>query len=65
MGIDFYKENIPSHSWLEDCRISIMKLFSEKDWVKFFQNAPHEVLEFLGGSCRFLGGSWSSLDLDI
>ena len=39
MGIDFYKENIPSHSWLEDCRISIMKLFSEKDWVKFFQNA--------------------------
>ena len=39
MGVDFYNENIPSHSWQEDCSISIMKLFSEKDWVKMFQNA--------------------------
>ena len=39
MGIDFYKENIPSHSWPEDCSISIMKMFSEKEWVRFFKNA--------------------------
>jgi len=39
MGIDFYKENIPSHSWQEDCAISIMKMFSEKNWIEFFQNA--------------------------
>lgn len=39
MGIDFYKENIPSHSWAEDCSISIMKMFSEKEWVRFFKNA--------------------------
>ena len=39
MGIDFYKENIPSHSWQEDCSISIMKMFSEKEWRMFFKNA--------------------------
>ena len=39
MGVDFYKENILSHSWPEDCSISIMQLLSENNWVKFFQNA--------------------------
>ena len=45
MGIDFYKENIPSHSWPEDCSISIMKMFSEKEWVTFFKNAGFEEVK--------------------
>ena len=42
MGIDFYTENIPSHSWPKDCAISIMQLFSEKEWAGFFKSAGFE-----------------------
>ena len=39
IGIDFYKENLISHSWPEDTGVSIMKLFSENEWKKFFLNS--------------------------
>ena len=39
MGIDFYIENKTSHSWQKECGISIMKLYSEIEWKKFFKNA--------------------------
>ena len=39
VGIDFYLENKASHSWSEDCGISIMRLFSEKKWINMFTNA--------------------------
>ena len=39
MGVDYYQENISSHSWQKDCGISIMKLHSEKEWKRFFENA--------------------------
>ena len=45
MGIDFYTENIPSHSWPKDCSISIMKLFSEKEWATFLKNAGFEEVK--------------------
>ena len=37
IGIDFYKENYLSHSWPEECGISIMSLFSEDQWKDFFK----------------------------
>ena len=36
IGLDFYSENISSHSWPEECGISIMSLFSESEWKTFF-----------------------------
>ena len=39
MGVDYYQENEASHSWQKDCGISIMKLHSEKEWKRFFENA--------------------------
>jgi len=39
IGIDFYKENLISHSWPEKIGISIMKLFSENEWKQFFLNS--------------------------
>ena len=45
MGIDFYTENIPSHSWPKDCAISIMQLFSEKEWAGFFKSAGFEEVK--------------------
>ena len=39
IGIDFYKENLISHSWPEEIGISIMKLFSENEWKQFFLNS--------------------------
>tara|TARA_Y100000741_G_scaffold320143_1_gene268532 strand:+ start:1148 stop:1762 length:615 start_codon:yes stop_codon:yes gene_type:complete len=36
MGIDYYYENKISHSWPNECGISIMSLFSEKKWKNFF-----------------------------
>ena len=39
IGIDFYKENLISHSWPEDTGVSIMKLFSENEWKEFFINS--------------------------
>jgi len=39
MGIDHYSENTASHSWKKDCGVSIMKLFPEKTWFHFFEDA--------------------------
>ena len=45
MGIDYYKENIPSHTWQEDCNISTMKMFEKKDWIGFFETAGFKKLD--------------------
>ena len=42
IGIDFYKENLISHSWAEDTGVSIMKLFSENEWKQMFLNSNFE-----------------------
>ena len=36
IGIDFYKENLISHTWPDDTGVSIMKLFSENEWKEIF-----------------------------
>ena len=45
LGLDFYKENTISHSWPEDCGVSIMHLFSERDWVDLFRKAGFREIE--------------------
>ena len=45
MGIDFYKENEVSHTWPEETSISIMKLYSENEWKRFFKNAGFKEIE--------------------
>ncbi|MFQ3341601.1 MAG: SAM-dependent methyltransferase [Flavobacteriaceae bacterium] len=39
IGLDFYFENTVTHSWPEDCSISIMSLFSASEWEIFFLEA--------------------------
>ena len=39
VGLDFYKENTVSHSWPEDCGVSIMQLLPEATWIGFFREA--------------------------
>lgn len=39
VGLDFYKENTVSHSWPEDCGVSIMQLLPEATWIAFFKKA--------------------------
>ena len=39
IGIDYYKENLISHSWPEETGVSIMKLFSENEWKQMFLNS--------------------------
>ena len=56
VGLDFYKENTVSHSWPEDCGVSIMHLFSEKHWIELFQKAGFKEVE----STRFgIKENWS------
>lgn len=45
LGLDFYKENTVSHSWPEDCGVSIMHLFSESQWVDLFRKAGFKKVE--------------------
>ena len=45
IGIDFYSENTVSHSWPEDCGISIMQLFPESTWKKFFIESGFRNIE--------------------
>ena len=42
IGIDFYKENIISHSWPKDIGVSIMKLFSENEWKQMFLSSNYK-----------------------
>ena len=39
VGLDFYMENSSSHSWPDDCGISMMHLLGEKEWVSLFEDA--------------------------
>ena len=56
LGLDFYKENTVSHSWPEDCGVSIMHLFSEEHWIELFQKAGFKDVE----STRFgIKENWS------
>jgi len=56
LGLDFYKENKVSHSWYEDCGVSIMHLFSEKHWAELFREAGFSEVE----STRFgIRENWS------
>lgn len=56
LGLDFYKENTDSHSWPEDCGVSIMHLYSEKYWIELFRKAGFKDVE----STRFgVKESWS------
>jgi cyclopropane fatty-acyl-phospholipid synthase-like methyltransferase len=45
IGLDFYEENTVSHSWPEDCGVSIMSLLSEKQWIDFFTSAGFREIE--------------------
>jgi hypothetical protein len=57
MGIDYYKENKPSHSWQEDCGINIMKMFPKENWITFFKKAGFNKTEswFNGGDGEWIG----------
>ena len=58
MGVDYYQENISSHSWQKDCGISIMKLHSEKEWKVFFENAGlKDVKSWRNGQDKEWGGT--------
>ena len=58
MGVDYYQENISSHSWQKDCGISIMKLHSEKEWRVFFENAGlKDVKSWRNGQHEDWGGT--------
>ena len=58
MGVDYYQENISSHSWQKDCGISIMKLHSEKEWKVFFENAGlKDVTSWRYGQDKEWGGT--------
>jgi predicted TPR repeat methyltransferase len=37
-GLDFYKENVDSHSWPEDCGVSTMHLFSKDHWLRLLND---------------------------
>ena len=57
MGIDYYQENKSSHSWQNECGISIMKLHSEKEWKRFFENAGlKDVKSWRHGQDKEWGG---------
>ena len=45
MGIDYYHENKPSHTWQKDCGISIMKMFPKENWITFFKKAGFNKIE--------------------
>lgn len=58
MGIDFYMENKTAHSWQKECGISIMKLYSEIEWKKFFKNAGLSKVEsWRHGESKDWGGT--------
>jgi len=45
IGLDFYLENPISHSWPEECGISIMQLLSKSTWKNFFIQAGFKGVE--------------------
>ncbi len=58
IGLDFYSENIFSHSWPEECGISIMSLFSESEWKTFFLEVGFkEISSWHSGVKKNWGGT--------
>jgi len=45
IGLDYYYENKTSHSWPNECGISIMRLFSEKKWKYFFSEVGFKKIK--------------------
>ena len=45
VGLDFYMENSSSHSWPDDCGISMMHLLGEKEWVSLFEDAGFNTIK--------------------
>ncbi len=45
MGIDYYYENKTSHSWPNECGISVMSLFSQKKWKNFFSEVGFKKIK--------------------
>ena len=48
LGLDFYKENTISHSWPEDCGVSIMHLFLREIGLTYSTRLDSEKLSQLG-----------------
>ena len=58
IGLDYYYENKTSHSWPNDCGISIMSLFSEKKWKNFFSEAGfYKIKTWKVGEKKDWGGT--------
>ena len=58
LGVDFYFENKVSHNWSESCGISNMKLFSEKEWISFFNTAGfHSIKSWKIGKLKNWSGT--------
>ena len=58
IGIDYYSENKTSHSWPNECGISIMSLFSEKKWKNFFSEAGfYKIKTWKVGEKKDWGGT--------
>jgi hypothetical protein len=45
VGLDFYLENPSSHDWPESCGIDTMQLFSENQWIQFFEEAGFQGVQ--------------------
>jgi hypothetical protein len=45
VGMDFYSENIVSHSWPEKTGVSIMELLSENTWIEYFKESGFKNVE--------------------
>ena len=45
IGMDFYLENIVSHSWPEKTGVSIMELLSENTWIEYFKESGFKNVE--------------------
>ena len=45
IGVDFYKENLSSHNWPEETKVSIMNLLSEIEWKKMFLDTGFKNVE--------------------
>ena len=45
VGMDFYSENIASHSWPDKTGVSIMELLSENTWIEYFKESGFKNVE--------------------
>ena len=56
IGIDFYTENRPSHSWATDCGISVMTMLSEDKWKDAFRESGFIQIK---SWCHGAEGDWA------